>query len=69
MARNPKVDAGIEAIPSPQWVKDRADRWQTASLREHGMPSVDKWDVGRKREVGGGVKLLVDMKKTGNRTV
>jgi hypothetical protein len=22
MARDPKIDAGIEAVPSPQWVKD-----------------------------------------------
>jgi hypothetical protein len=29
--------------------------------------SVDQWDIGRKREVGGGVKLPVNMKKAGNR--
>jgi hypothetical protein len=29
--------------------------------------SVDKWNISRKRDVDGGVKLLVDMKETGNR--
>jgi hypothetical protein len=31
--------------------------------------SVDKWDIGRKRNVGGSVKLLVNMEKTGNRSL
>jgi hypothetical protein len=30
---------------------------------------VDKWDISRKRDIGDGVKLLVDMKKTGNRSL
>jgi hypothetical protein len=34
MARDVKIDAGIEALPSPQWVKDSADRWQSTSLHE-----------------------------------
>jgi hypothetical protein len=29
---------------------------------------VDKWDIGRKREVNGGVKLLVNVKKARNRS-
>jgi len=33
------------------------------------LSSVDKWDIGRKRDVGGGVELLVNMKKTGNRSL
>jgi hypothetical protein len=30
---------------------------------------VDKGDIGRAREVGGGVKLLVNVKKTRNRSL
>jgi len=30
---------------------------------------MDKWDVGRKRDVGGGVKLLINVKKAGNRSL
>ena len=50
MARHFEIDVTQRAVPSPQWVKD----------------SVDKWDIGREREVGGGVELLVNVKKPGN---
>jgi len=62
MARDLKIDAAYEAVPSPQWVKDRSGWWECPR-------SVDKWDIGRKRDVGGGVKLLVNMKKAGNRSL
>src|ERR1700733_12366160 len=34
VARYVEIDAAIEAVPSPQWVRHRADRWRTASLQK-----------------------------------
>jgi len=42
MTSNLEIDAGCAAGPSPQWV-----------IRV----SVDKWDIGRKRDVGGAKSL------------
>jgi hypothetical protein len=30
---------------------------------------VDKWDIGRQRDIGGGVQFFINMKKTGNRSL
>src|SRR5580658_5842225 len=38
-----------------------------AELLSGFLSSVNKWDIGRKCEVCGGVKLLVNMKESGNR--
>jgi hypothetical protein len=65
MVRGLKIDAGYEPVPSPQWVKDRTEVGECRGFSS----SVDKWDIDRQRDVGGGVKLLVDMKKTGNRSL
>ena len=62
MARDAEIDAGYEAVPSPQM----GVVWGV--LRGFSS-SVDEWDIGRKRDVGGGVKLLVNMKKAGNRSL
>jgi hypothetical protein len=67
MARDLKIDAGYEAVPSPQWVTDSSS--VDCASTERPFRSVDKWDIGRKRDVGSGVKLLVYMKKTGNRSL
>ena len=32
MARDLKIDAAIEAVPSPQWVKDRSSLGDAGSL-------------------------------------
>jgi hypothetical protein len=74
MDRGLKIDAGYEAVPSPQWVKDRSGVGNTgnrgptwfAGVLSGFSSSVDKRDIGRKSEVGGGVELLVNMKKTSN---
>ena len=60
MARRLKIDAGYEPVPSPQWVTDGC------GVSSGLSSSVDQWDIGRKREVGRGVKLPVNVKKAGN---
>jgi hypothetical protein len=66
MARDAEIKAGYEAVPSPQWVKDRSG---VGNVLSDLSSSVDKRDIGRQRDVGGGVELLVNMKKTGNRSL
>jgi hypothetical protein len=56
MARDAEIDAGYEEVPSPQWVSGFSS-------------SVDKGDIGGKRDVGSRVKLLVNMKKARNRSL
>ena len=68
MARGLKIDAGYEAVPSPQWVTDRGPG-VFGGLSSGFSSSVNKWDIGREREVGSGVKLLVNMKEAGNRSL
>ena len=62
MARDAEIDAGYKVVPSPQW----GVVWRVLS---GFSSSVDKWDIGGKRDVSGGVKLLVNMKKAGNRSL
>jgi hypothetical protein len=66
MPRDAEIDTACHAFPSPQRVKDRpGGGWNVVS---GFSSSVNQWDIDRKRDVGGGVKLLVDMKKAGNRS-
>jgi hypothetical protein len=42
--------------------------WEVVFI-ERLSSSVDQWDIGRKRDVGGGIELLVNVKKTRNRSL